>query len=874
MRLSYEGEPPALEWLGKAQQELERLQARMDLAGRTQGTFQHVLSDTAYCYGYILPNGIRAVHIVNAPAPPESVYPVATGMPDFVSGLVIGGELTPAAGANVAARGRTYYPTAQTCVMHKKEVGSTAYQAEELPRLAVPLWGGFDQSDNPVVQFTQYASIKPTLYSGKMRKVVQAVLGFGRRVKPSLYDALFGYTVPPPPSNDVPTLLGVRPLYPPETPSEYANTTAQNGVQVRFDYRFARTHGIVTAADGKLWLVEIGMNHGVLAMPLPLWPHTDDAKFRQHLVELGDADGLTFIDTFGGFPSGEAFPTSGPAINAWIRAGRLLQLVQPADLEEFYQHNAYSQSMGWAFSESGHEAHNTAYNWSDTTGVQFGVHYMIPFAIGGEVAVTPQPGAAGLARAFASLKADYPDTFDAAMWKLPRLTAEQYAEVSNASSLRAKFLALDAIVATPLASGSAHLSKVSQGDIYWTSLYSPQIKFPDYGLGFLISHDMRPDKPNAQFSGRCDTTMHVFFIGDELHWCKFFFDQHQDTASTQRSGDDPFDIAYSPVGHFVETYTYGPLGIPAMFYTNQFDDRALLGTATDFNEYKRYDEGVYETLGKVDGVGDRILPDWPPGPAGPLDPPFPYGFGGVLGPDDFIGWQNKRFRWETSAAHTAFPHLGAAIAVPLGDRCAYYYGKMVGDNGVTYSFDKHWWPMRSPYLAYYGIDGRTGVALNDGTDIIIMSLYNTIVDDSVPYQRYQDYADDGDWVPIGAKIDDIVTNTPININAGAYTEHWSTPGSRTLTVQLVASEQEGPFQTYTETRTGADATLWDSWWFLPSPDPETGLVATIKETQNALGESASIVFDKTLNGAGDLRGKPDFPAMLGTAPTFIGVVDG
>lgn len=51
-------------WLGKAQQELFRLKQRMALRGDTQGSFgPFQLSPTAWCSGYVLPNGIEAVYI-------------------------------------------------------------------------------------------------------------------------------------------------------------------------------------------------------------------------------------------------------------------------------------------------------------------------------------------------------------------------------------------------------------------------------------------------------------------------------------------------------------------------------------------------------------------------------------------------------------------------------------------------------------------------------------------------------------------------------------------------------------------------------------------------------------------------------------------
>jgi hypothetical protein len=68
MRLSYEGDQSqAQEWLGKSQQELDRLRTRMEIGGREQGSFAHALSDTAYVYGGILPGGYEWMHIITSP---------------------------------------------------------------------------------------------------------------------------------------------------------------------------------------------------------------------------------------------------------------------------------------------------------------------------------------------------------------------------------------------------------------------------------------------------------------------------------------------------------------------------------------------------------------------------------------------------------------------------------------------------------------------------------------------------------------------------------------------------------------------------------------------------------------------------------------
>jgi hypothetical protein len=864
MRLSYEGDYAlAMRYLGKAQQELERLQQRLDVSGRENGTFQHVLDENSYCYGYILSSGIKAVHIVANAGAAEETSQLLTKYPDFVSGVVIDGIYEQSVGSQ-PARINTYYPTAQTCKLHRKEVGSVPYAPVKLPRLAVDVWGAFDElkSHSPAVILTQYSRLKPTMYSGKMRKVVQAVMGFGKRQKKSIYDNL-----PP----------HIRSDLVPIPPTLYEISTAATGIQVRFDYRFPRTHGIVTAADGKLWLIEIGQPRGVLAMPLPLVWHTDDPQFRQKLERLPDPDGLTLIDEFGGFPSGEGFPAGGTELEAWIRAGRVQRLVSASDMYDgFYRHSPYSQAMGWAFSESGHEAHNTAYNFDDDTGVQYGVHYMLPLQIGNSATFAPSISAEELKTSFQPFRADLGDAFDAAIWKLDHMNAGQLADLKTSiltQGIRAALAELDALVLTPIASATAHLSKVSQGNIYWPTRLSPQIKFPEYTLGFLLSHDMRTDRHISPPEPRCDTTMHVFFIGDELKWCKFFKDDRGGTPG-HIEGDSDFDINWNPVGDFHRTTTSGAGTVPAMFYTNDIDDRRETWPGVTTAYYKRRDKG-WISIGPA-FFGLQGPSDFDNG-TGPLTPDFPEG--GVDENHKLTISKNKWFSYETWGSFRGGAMITGAIAVPFFDRCAYYCAKLDFHTGGQDTYGYRTGLLSSPWIGHYYRSVNTTCGILDGGQHILApeGQYFTPVDDTRPYQAFQDIADSGDWVnhcaPAASQMygDDAIARLPLTWKGTVS----NVPAQKTLTVHLVANESRGPIQTYTETRFGDDASLWETLWFIPSPD-EGGNTQYIQETQNALGLSDAVVCEKDLKAPGSLvLGSPNIPVMRPDLAnvTFIGVVD-
>ncbi len=143
--------------------------------------------------------------------------------------------------------------------------------------------------------WSQAALLKPGLYSGYMRYVVQILLGS-------------------------------------QTP-------------VQYDYRFGKTHGVFRATKmdkGKVvqadWLIEIGSENGVLAMEMPACRGTVPAE-----------------NTLGYVPTGSGFP-SGAALTEAIRSGKVRQLMSPGSLDEVHSKSAFSPMFGWAFDYEGRRA--------------------------------------------------------------------------------------------------------------------------------------------------------------------------------------------------------------------------------------------------------------------------------------------------------------------------------------------------------------------------------------------------------------------------------------------------------------------------------------------------------------------------------------
>lgn len=244
-----------------------------------------------------------------------------------LSGVIKGGEIIEIPPPEGSPEGtaptktlRNYKPTLQAWTYPLKEDPAKSPSAfNDEPRLAVEA-----HTDLPITG-SQYADLTPSMYSGLMAKAVQIIMGYGKQTK------------------------------------------------VRYDFRWSRCHGIVTAADSKLWLLEISTDNGVISKPLPILQNTKGLTSSAQDV-LREAALL-----FGGLPSGGVFPT-GDALTAALASGDVLRLKTPEEMDAFFSKSPYATTMGWSFNPLGSEAHNTCYS---TDGTDFtGHHYKLEIAIG------------------------------------------------------------------------------------------------------------------------------------------------------------------------------------------------------------------------------------------------------------------------------------------------------------------------------------------------------------------------------------------------------------------------------------------------------------------------------------------------------------
>jgi hypothetical protein len=861
MRISYEGDLDAAQaYLGKAQQELGRLRTRMESQGVEQGRFQHALADDAYCYGLILPGGIEHLHIVTAPGvEPTSALELRT-IPDFLSGISASHliEPDPVTGAFVMS---SFYPTPDCAALHPDELPDGAWATARLPRFAVEYDSNFSEFDHPGRMFTpaQYHFLKPSMYSGSMKKVIQALLGFGRQNTDADGNdsSIYGDVIA---DSEILTdaVDAEREL------TAYESSVKEDGLQIKYDYRSFRTHGICFDTENHLWLVEISMNRGGIAMRLPLHDATTEADFRDALDVLGDSDALTMLDELGGFPTGESFPGTNTQLEAFIRAGKIVRFLPKTETDRFYWYAPYSTAMGWAFNKSGTEAHNTAYYFADDDR-QRGVHFSINLNFGApanKVARTPDPTLIAIFEALRS-KPEFADLVDAAIYKLSYMEDADYAAAMLLEGGEATLRYVDALILEPEVAATASLAKCSEGNLYWPSKIQPEIKFPDYTLNACISHDLRPGwlgryKPLMY----CDTVMHVFFVEDELKYCKLYINPDQ-ISETQVESDDSFDIMWSPIGTFSRKTTYGPFGIPAMFYTNDIDDREELGTQIQFERWNRTDRGFISVIPAMVSLTGPY--DWNNN-AGPLDPDFPEG--GAAEQHKLIiakfKWFFYKAWWDLTNAH----RLAGAICVPLNDRNAMFYAKFAGYGSAAHQYHESAGFLASPYIGHWYRENESLLEME--------AQYHVIENENWPYQRYQDIADIGDWVPHGTDWHKAVYGADAmqRVRDQARSTNSTDPALMRLNVFLIA-ENTNVVQTKDQIKTGTNATYWEPFWFTPSPD-DYGLVAVISATANCLGDSKAAVFMPDINsGEVVVSGVPQ-PNVLknNVIVNFHGIING
>ena len=193
---------------------------------------------------------------------------------------------------------------------------------------------GFDTT-----QYGGSSAVNASMFSGLMAKAVQLILGIGK------------------------------------------TSATPDGVNVPYNYAWNCTHIVSTAADGKLWLVEISEANGVIAMPFGVKPGGAANSSRKIISES--------FKLFKGVPTGATFPSTPAKIAAAIVDGSVIRLATVSDLLPFHSKNPWALWMGWSVNETGSEAHNTCYDGNEGSsgvpGTSTSHHYKLAIAIGATV---------------------------------------------------------------------------------------------------------------------------------------------------------------------------------------------------------------------------------------------------------------------------------------------------------------------------------------------------------------------------------------------------------------------------------------------------------------------------------------------------------
>lgn len=827
------------QYVPRARHMLANLLARMRVGGLQQGMDHWVLDESDGSYAYaIVAGGVRKVIIVVgevAGEPGGGVRSVVSQIPDFLSGIVVGGTM-PAQNPPPpdVLKMTSFWPTPRCADLFNMS-GSTQPSA----RLAVEPYSVFDelrfQGEAPI-KYSQYVKLKPTMYSGMMRYVVQFLMGFGRQINDSIYDKTK-------PKIHQPAPTPTPPGNPDANLSKYEKDVKDNGRQIRFDWRWFRTHGITKASDGTLWIVEIGSARGVLAFRLPVNEFTRDPKFRQKLDKLGDEAGTFALDQLGAWPTGESIPTT--AVDSWKRAGLVLELAPVSDLSDFYSNGAFSAQMGWAFSPDGREAHNTCNGWDGD--MQNAQHYAVDISIGAFREVDPPRQARTLKAKFRSLadKDGYKGRYPAVIAKIDRLEnrdCDSYVQRTDPAD--ALFDDLDNLQLDPCASGSAHLSLVSRSPLYYPGKYQIMIKFPWPELGYLLSHDMRSSGPVADT--RCDATLHVFWAQGQLKYVKYFRDPRPGPENVHT--DDFEECMY--VGTWHSHDETGPRAISPQMYTSDFDARQELSGSTSDTVTTSAD----------------------------------YGYCGVYFSDNPFNltqswlFREKRFMQTFKTKVVNGNSQGAVVTVPFYDRCAYYFTSVLGSQstqefgGASYvSLSDPWW-----CETWRNFGGWTS-GHDEHPDHCCICQVRTV---RSPAPRYNpagynnadgncaDFADSGPWCFVCD-------------NAEAMTYYIPEPPLPTFPSTAKGSDfhrithlvNDTDFSPLLIEDVHLDYLTYATYWFIPSPDPDSGFTQYLDVTHNAFGDGQALKYYFQPNeGPIKTLGAPFPPGYNGENITFIGVV--
>ena len=521
----------------------------------------------------------------------------------------VGLDFVPMLFSGVVERDTAQYPgqknvirvtqqTRKRLAGYKKGGDAKIAERMELERFTIKYHGSFSEFEpkNPEgPQPTQYTKLRATWYSGAMAQVVQTVLGYGRqdvRSKNPLETARLA--VPSAVAEQIVVQASKKPRH------GCTGIPPKDG-QLRYDYKFGLTNGVVFGSDRTPWLVRID-GRGAYVMPLPLVPATTTDAFKQYIAERGDTEIQWLLERFGGMPSGEAFP-DGAAGKAWERAGVILRV---CDTAQFYEFGPYTMAGGWSFNSDGSEAYNTAWGL-DGKGVKVGVTFALSLRVGALKHQQSSRSSDGATqqelqavdrymRAVSGIAKMRPAQGPAVMYKLRRAaTSTLISRAKVASNPEAEFAFWDTMTDAPIAPVSGSCNEVGRGSLFHPAKpdFQPSIKFPEPAVGACLSFDFRPVRQDGNvgdYRPKCDTIMYAYFVGNDLKTIKYFFDD----TEKGKDGEDNFTDCMT-VGSWQSTSYGGKVGLHGNFYSTDKDERRAFGQSESTTTIVGKDLG-YDTI--------------------------------------------------------------------------------------------------------------------------------------------------------------------------------------------------------------------------------------------------------------------------------------
>lgn len=899
-RISLEGDADsARQLLPTAMKLADTLRAWKTTQGIGAVTKAYDLGDGSYCVIADLQN-MRAMQIVAAP-PMRRVDPElheykrpdldTVGIMDPLSGVVLSPIIEDVTVTRRDNEGNDVELPARA-IRNFRPAEYTQSRYDSLTarrRLAVKEDPMYMTQSSFEVTYSIHKAVKPSCFTGAMKKLAQLVLGMGRRAETMWEKKWMEQNRKNPlpkqqvdPETDLP--FEVRSPFGLYYTDEVLGESTEDpyAVEFKFDYRFAKTHGITFDTENTPWLVEIS-TRGVHAMPLYLDPVSLTTQGRRRYLEACP-ELEEFFDEFGGMPIGYAFPT-GEDFAKLKNAGEIVQLLSSEEMQEFYQNSAFGSSIGWSFNSRGSQAHNTCMGFKDN--MVTGSHYRVTLRIQPEELPEFSEHKTRLATLLRL-------TDDWALRKVRRMEdheARQLADMAERNPNRAAQEFEDFVV-EPLVTGQAQLLLVKTGFLFspGRTAFGP-LKFPEPLIEGLISVDMRPFGPVPNPPKQCDTPVFVCHIDDQVEVLYFFRDVRDRNTPPPESTRQECQFQ----GRWTTTTYGGDPYLAGNLYSTRWDWRQEI-TPTDT---------VIEYEGRKAGVN---------------------GFAGAaafFSPCIYVS-SSTTFMIRFKSTNNSNRGLRIAAAIPFHDRDCYYMAKHESISAVTKSegmfYESTPGPMRRLYLLYnwvwhwawFGCGSERNI---DAGRVTCKAkkfgewIDPSCVDDPIPgnfeywvcpefYNRetgWSVYAPlwgnangnadiVGGWTPGGSVF--------VNIGGILGTAGWSTttyPSQWSQTTQeaapvhkgevwMISNSGFGPIRTFQKEVTGKiddrNADYYDlgmtDWWWRPSPD-DAGNMPWTAVVPNCLGSNI-INYAEQIDGSKLLhQGAPE-SMRTGLFSCYVGVV--